>query len=211
MQIAALDSDDGLRFALDSARADEIREGDTYSGVRVSMVANLAGARLSFHIDVNFGDPIWPAPREVEVPRLLGGPPIRLMGYPLPMVLAEKLVTVVSLGGANTGWRDFADLWSLTRQHLVDGDDLGRAVAEVASYRGVALLPLAQALAGFDVTGQARWTAWRTKQRLTAIPDNFGDAVTAVTSFGEPVVLAAVTRRTWDPSSSTWVDKHLRH
>lgn len=35
------------------------------------------------------GDPIWPAPAIVEVPRLLGGAPIELAGYPIHMVHAE--------------------------------------------------------------------------------------------------------------------------
>jgi hypothetical protein len=41
------------------------------------------------------------APAEVEVPRLLGGEPVRVLGYPLVMVLAEKIVTMVERGQAN--------------------------------------------------------------------------------------------------------------
>jgi hypothetical protein len=58
-------------------------------------------------VDVNFGDPIWPEPELVVMPRLLGGELV-LRGYPLVMIYAEKLVTSLQRGAANTRWRDFA-------------------------------------------------------------------------------------------------------
>ena len=73
--------DDGLRFDTTGARAEVIREDDSYSGVRVTLTAALATARETFHVDVNVGDPIWPAPQTVAVPRLMGGN-IYLRGYP---------------------------------------------------------------------------------------------------------------------------------
>jgi hypothetical protein len=58
--------------------------------VRVRLVATLATAREPFHVDVNVGDPIWPGPVEVSLPRLLEADPIHLRGYPMEMVLADK-------------------------------------------------------------------------------------------------------------------------
>ncbi|WP_460625303.1 hypothetical protein [Intrasporangium mesophilum] len=55
--------------------------------------AHLASARLPFQVDANVGDPIWPSPTTVAVPRLPGGEPIELRGYPMHMVHAEKIVT----------------------------------------------------------------------------------------------------------------------
>jgi hypothetical protein len=37
----------------------------------------------TFHVDVNVGDPIWPGPMDVSLPRLLKAEPIRLRGYPM--------------------------------------------------------------------------------------------------------------------------------
>ncbi|MFZ0157802.1 MAG: nucleotidyl transferase AbiEii/AbiGii toxin family protein [Kineosporiaceae bacterium] len=71
--IAGLPRDDGLEFDPASATAHVIRDDDEYSGVRVSMTATLGRARLTFHVDVNVGDPVWPAPGLVAVPGLLGG------------------------------------------------------------------------------------------------------------------------------------------
>lgn len=66
--IAALEVDDGLAFDLASVTAMTIREEDEYAGVRVKLTATLGTARLTVGIDVNFGDPIWPAPRLVDLP-----------------------------------------------------------------------------------------------------------------------------------------------
>ncbi|MBK7622994.1 MAG: nucleotidyl transferase AbiEii/AbiGii toxin family protein [Kineosporiaceae bacterium] len=84
--------DDGLVFDPRSAVAEVIRDEEEYSGVRVSMNAELATARVRFHLDVNVGDPVWPAPSRVSMPRPLGGQPLEPMGYPLHMVHAEKTV-----------------------------------------------------------------------------------------------------------------------
>jgi hypothetical protein len=70
-------------------------------------------------VDVNVGDPIWPEPEVVSLPGLRGGEGIELVGYPLHVVHAEKLVTAVQCGTPNTRWRDFADVWTLSNRHPV--------------------------------------------------------------------------------------------
>jgi hypothetical protein len=65
------------------------------------MGCTLATARLRFHVDVDVGDPVWPVPGLVDVPRLLGGV-ITVTGFPLSMVLAEKIVTALQRGSVNT-------------------------------------------------------------------------------------------------------------
>ena len=57
--------EDGVVFLPETARSEVIREEDAYSGIRVSMGARLASASLPFHVDINVGDPIWPAPSTV--------------------------------------------------------------------------------------------------------------------------------------------------
>lgn len=94
--------DDGLRFDLGNVTAEAIREEDKYSGVRVRLVSRLASAREPFHVDVSIGDPIWPEPAEVSLPRLLGQEPIQLRGYPMEMILAEKTVAALERGSAST-------------------------------------------------------------------------------------------------------------
>jgi hypothetical protein len=203
--IAAVPMSDGIVFDTGAATAEIIRDDDEYSGVRVTLTARLASARLSLHVDINIGDPIWPAPRIVDLPRLLGGT-ISLPGYPLPMVYAEKIITALQKGTINTRWRDFADVYLLTGRHTVEGDDLQRALAEVAGYRHLELSPLADALDGYATRAQARWDSWRRKQHLDdRLPSTFLDVLDEVTAFADPALTATVASRRWDPKTRIWI------
>lgn len=203
-EIAAVPVDDGLVFDAEHASAEVIRDEDEYSGVRVTLTATLDRARISLHVDVNIGDPIWPAPRTVELPRLLGGS-ITVAGYPLPMVYAEKIITALQRGTANTRWRDFADVYLLTGRHAVEGADLQRALTEVATYRRVQPSPLADVLDGYAPVAQRRWSAWLRKQNLTdRLPSSMADVLDAVMSFAEPALTDSVQRLRWDPQTRTW-------
>jgi hypothetical protein len=143
----------------------------------------------AIHVDVNVGDPIEPAPGLVEVPRLLGGSPVTILGYPIVVVLAEKIVTMIERGEANTRWRDFADVYVLMRNSAVDRSALRVAVVSVASHRGVSLRPLAPMVPSYSSAAQQRWSAWRGRQLLDAVlPEAFGDVLASVVRFADPIV-----------------------
>lgn len=203
----ALNDDDGLVFDPGRVTAEVIREAEGYSGLRVSMTVELATARVRFHVDINSGDPIRPAPDRVEVPKLLGGAPITLVGYPLHMVHAEKIVTAVQRGTVNTRWRDFGDVWTLSRAHAVDGGQLQTAISKVASHRAARLSPLAELLQGYPAIAQAKWAAWRRKQKLGGIPADFGEMLQDLYAFADPALTGHVTDMTWNPSAREW-QKH---
>ena len=154
--IFAVDIDDGLTYNVESLRAQIIREDDYYSGVRITATAELATARLHFHLDINVGDPIWPEPTMVNLPRLLSTEPIRLIGYPVAMVLAEKIVTTVQRGTANTRWRDFVDINALIATNPPDPNELRTAIQRVAEHRAATIRPLAQTLDGYASLAQPR-------------------------------------------------------
>jgi predicted nucleotidyltransferase component of viral defense system len=204
-EIAAITLDDGVNFDVDTATAEPIRDEEAiYGGVRVTMTAQLATARPHFHVDTNVGDPISPAPKNVRLPRLLGGE-IVLRGYPLAMVHAEKIVTAIARGTINTRWRDFADIYMLTRHHAINGPELARAIRRVAEHRKVRLLPLAQALDDYGQIGQQRWMAWRRRQRLEdRLPEQFGDVVAAVIEFADPAILGSAQGHSWEPATRKW-------
>ncbi len=162
--IVAVQLVDGLSFDPSSVRGEAIRDESDYTGVRVHLEATLASARITIHVDINFGDPIWPAPEPTQLPRLLGGF-VLLLGYPDHMVLAEKIVTAIQRGVANTRWRDFVDIESITRHRAIAADDLSRALTTVADHRQANLRSLAEALEGMAETAQPKWLAWRRRQR----------------------------------------------
>ena len=206
-RIAAIPLDDGLNLHPDSANAETIRDENDYAGVRVTLTATLSVARLTFHIDINIGDPVYPAPQPIALPRLLGGT-LQITGYPLTMVLAEKIVTMIQRGTANTRWRDFLDVYTLTRHQPLDGEHLHASMTTVATHRQTPLTPLTEVLAGFAPLAQARWAAWHRRQQLAATaPENFTDILTAVTTFADPAITGHTKTLIWKPDTLTWQDR----
>lgn len=198
------DEDDGLELDGQTATAEVIREEDEYAGVRVRVDARLASAKLRFHVDVNVGDPIWPEPTTITLPRLRGGPAIEIFGYPMHMVHAEKIVTAVQRGVANTRWRDFADVWTLSGQHTIDGSDLLEALRQVAEHRQAVLEPLRDVLDGYADLAQGRWAAWRRRNALDGLPEQLDDVLEAVIAFADPVLSGAIDGRSWAPEGREW-------
>lgn len=203
-KIAGISLDDGMEFDPDRATAEIIREEDEHSGIRVTLGGALSRAVTRLHVDVNVGDPIWPEPQWVNLPWLLDGV-LEVRGYPLEMVLAEKLSTAIARGTANTRWRDFVDLYVLAQRHDIDGDTLRASLLRVAEHRAIALSSLKSSLAGYEEIAQARWAAWVKKQRLeSTIPTQFSLVLDYVTEFADPVIEGAVATRIWDPIRRRW-------
>jgi len=131
--------DDGVEFRPQSATSRVIRGEDFYSGVRVAMDCALASAIVKLRLDVNFGDPVTPAPQTIELPALrLGGSPISVLGYPIETVLAEKVSTAITLGPANTRVRDYADVNTLTGSWNIDHAVAREALLATSRLRGTA-------------------------------------------------------------------------
>lgn len=202
--IAAQVIGDGLRFDLNTVRGEIIRDEADYQGIRVHLTAHLARAKIPFHVDINFGDPIWPAPQVVRMPRFLGGA-FELSGYPPHMVLAEKIVTAIERGIANTRWRDFADIASLGKTVVLTDADFHTALETVAKHRQVALRPLATALAGMSGAAQSKWVAWRRKQQLEAsTPESFQELLAQCSAIADPVLSRLSIGQEWPPSTARW-------
>ena len=200
-----LSEDDGIEFFPDTATAVTIREEDEYSGVRVRVEARLASAELPFHVDVNVGDPIWPAPTTIALPRLRGGAPIELSGYPMPMVHAEKIVTAIQRGTANTRWRDSGDIWTLSRRHPIVAEELREAIDVVARHRDVELAPLADVLDGYAELAQGAWAQWRRRSNSDHLPERFAEVLTVVIAFADPVLSSDAAGLIWNPNIAAWV------
>ncbi|MEO1233489.1 MAG: nucleotidyl transferase AbiEii/AbiGii toxin family protein [Myxococcota bacterium] len=204
VEVASMALDDGIAFDGDGAEATVIRDEDVYPGVRVSMGATLGTAQLRFHVDVNVGDPIVPPPVLVRLPRLLGGS-LEIRGFPLEMIHAEKIVTAVSRGSANTRWRDFVDVVALAAKHAIDGDALVGSIRRVAEHRKVDLVPVSAAVSGIEVVADRRWPAWRRKQSLEhATPAAFSELLADYLAFAEPAVSGAAVGARWDPDQRVW-------
>jgi len=78
-EICTVDApEDGVTFISETVQAEVARAENEYSGLRATLQAIIAGARLPIQVDIGFGDVVTPAAREVEYPSLLDMPAPRL-------------------------------------------------------------------------------------------------------------------------------------
>ncbi|MFD5822071.1 hypothetical protein HNR09_000431 [Nesterenkonia xinjiangensis] len=202
--VIARPADDGLSFESGSLTSEAIRDHAEYTGVRVKVLARLAQARIPLHVDVNFGDPIWPAPTDATIPLLLGGT-LRLRGYPDHMVLAEKIVTALDRGEQNTRWRDFVDVVALTSSRYIDYSEQRAAIDVVAHHRQVVLQSLHPLSVTMPELAQRKWEIWRRKQRLhSTTPERFAELFARYLGFAEPVLDRSADGAHWNPSRQVW-------
>jgi predicted nucleotidyltransferase component of viral defense system len=203
-EVLAIDVDDGVRFDVSDLRAVAIRDADPYSGVRITVPAQIDRARHPLRIDINVGDPVTPEPVEVSYPSLLGDP-FDLVGYPLETVLAEKIVTMVDRGDATTRDRDFADVFLLAGRHTVDAARLSAAVRATGAHRGSDLRPLRSVLVDLATTRQGDWTRFLARSGLAdAAPANFAEAIEVIADFADPILDGSLTSGGWDPAARRW-------
>ncbi|WP_330320714.1 nucleotidyl transferase AbiEii/AbiGii toxin family protein [Streptomyces clavifer] len=204
--IATAEVDDGVAYDSATLRTVPIREEDEYHGVRLSMAASIARARLKLQLDISFGDPVTPGPQIINYPQQLTTDSFQLFGYPLATVIAEKLSTAISLGDLNTRDRDYADLYRLLTLNNLNGEELAAALTATATHRGIELKPLSAAITDLAERRQSSYTAWRRRQGSSSAgyPNLFTDVVGLVIAFADPLLADTAATRSWNSSASTW-------
>lgn len=127
---------DNVEFNL--YRISNIRDGDEYPGIRVSLIAKIMTLNVPIKVDVTTGDKITPKEIEYEHKLIFSDKTISVMAYNLETILAEKLETVLSRDIVNTRPRDFYDLFILYIQRGFDINYviLKKALDETSSKRG---------------------------------------------------------------------------
>ncbi len=181
-----------------------IRSDERYAGVRIVVPARLDRARRPLRVDVSVGDPVTPAPAEIDFPALLAEP-FRVVAYPIETVLAEKIVTMIDRGDATRRERDFADVVLLTRRPAITAGPLAAAIAATASHRDSELRPLREVLVSLGALRQGEWGRFVRRHDLGPdLPGTYEEAIVTVAEFADPVVTGAVTSGRWDPVRRTW-------
>lgn len=169
--LVELDVQDGLVFDLARMTTEVITEAAEYQGIRVSLQATLARARLHIQIDVGFGDQLTPAPSPIEFPTLLEMPAPALRGYALETVVAEKLQAITSLGLLNTRLKDYYDLWRISATLPVRYNELVGALVATFTARHTAIDTEPVGLSGTygeQRERQQQWTNFLKRNMLTS-------------------------------------------
>jgi Nucleotidyl transferase AbiEii toxin, Type IV TA system len=207
---------DGLEFAVNSVVSSRIKADCEYEGVRIHLLAYLAGTRtqIPIQVDVGFGDAITPSAVSVEFPALLNFPAPQVLSYPRETVVAEKFQAMVLLGMSNTRLKDFYDLWVLATSFSFDGIVLGAALTATFERRRtplpqtptevVALTPLFTT----DAQKQQAWKAFLRKHQLVANELSLIEVVEIIQEFvlpvGEIVSRGELFVGQWDCALRAW-------
>ena len=134
-EICKIELEDDVTFSFRSI--EEIREGDVYTGYRVSLSANYPPMAVPLKLDITTGDKITPSAIAYEYPFVFDEGSATVMAYPLETVLAEKIETVLARNVATTRIRDFYDIYELwrVRGHAVHTRTLAQALAATCEKR----------------------------------------------------------------------------
>lgn len=201
---------DGLEFKDDTVTGERIKEDQIYEGVRVKLMAMLAGAQIPIQIDIGFGDAVTPRPIDVEFPTLLNFPAPRVRTYSRETVVAEKFQAMVMLGIANSRMKDFYDLWFLSQKFTFEGDALCKAIKATFERRQTSV-PLSTPLAltpefSLDKAKLTQWKAFLRKGKLTSDDLTLTEAIAILQNFLMPPSLAVANGeaflKVWHPAGS---------
>lgn len=198
-EICALPSEDGIEFDLNSIAAASIAEEKVYAGVRVTMRAELAGARIPVQVDIGFGDAVTPEPEPVDYPVLLDALAPRLRAYPAATVVAEKFHAMTVLGLGNTRMKDFHDLRVISERFAIETELLARAIAATFERRKTPLpegfvVALGVEFAA-DKAKQAQWAAFLRRNRLDEKKYSLADCQAAIAKLVLPALKLARGKR----------------
>lgn len=135
-EICKIELEDEVTFSFRSIG--EIREGDEYTGYRVSLSANYPPMAVPLKLDITTGDKITPKEIEYQFKLLLEDRSISVLAYNLETIMAEKLETVISRGDQNTRPRDYYDIYILAKLQYsnIESNSLKAALNATAQKRG---------------------------------------------------------------------------
>jgi predicted nucleotidyltransferase component of viral defense system len=137
--ICEIHEEDGLVFDSASIEGTKIKEDDEYDGVRIKLLANLAGARIPMQIDIGFGDAVYPEPELSSFPVLLSMEAPLIRAYPREASIAEKFHAMVALDIRNSRMKDFYDIWFMANTWTFDMASLRNAILASFERRGSAI------------------------------------------------------------------------
>lgn len=187
--ILSIECDDALRYDLDTLEVKKITEFKEYHGVNIFIMAYLDRTRVPVSIDIGFGDIIYPDRVKMEFPVLLDMEVPEIYTYSIVSVISEKFEAIVSLGNANSRYKDFYDIYILADRYDFDMDELKEAVKETFEYRGTGFDDIAAFTDEFAASElhRNRWTAFL-KKKNTLIKVDLEDVVDLLRTLLFPIV-----------------------
>ena len=208
-EIFSIKCDDALRFDLNTLDVIYITEFKEYHGVKVSILGHLDKTKVPISIDIGFGDIVYPERMKMDFPVLLDMDIPKVYAYSINSVVAEKFEAFVSLGLANSRYKDFYDIYVLANRYNFDGTELMNAIKETFNHRGTSFDDIAAFENGFtdDETRRIRWNSF-VKKKKALVKIGFVETVQLLKILLFPIVEAIkkneLFERTWSHEKKMW-------
>ncbi len=208
-EILSLPTDDPIHFDLDTIEVIHITEFKKYHGARITTTAYLDKTRIPVGIDIGFGDVIYPERIKMNYPTLLDDASPTMYVYTTYSMIAEKLEAIISLGVANSRYKDFYDLCTIPEREDFNGLILKNALEETFHNRHTDFNEIVAFEDDFteDYQRQQRWRGFL-KNKHVMDERSFKDAIEAIKSFLLPVIDAIRTDSPcpllWNHNSRSW-------
>ena len=207
--IFSIESDDALRFDLNTLGVINITEFKEYHGVNVSIMGYLDRTKVPISIDIGFGDVVYPERMKMEFPVLLDMEAPEIYAYSIYSVIAEKFEALVSLGLANGRYKDFYDIYVLAGSYNLDGMELMKAIVETFTHRETNFDDIAAFDDDFtkDETRQGRWRAF-IKKKKALVKVEFEETMQLLKELLLPIVDSIRNNnsfeQTWSRETKSW-------
>lgn len=204
-KIFSRDVDDALVFDVDSITVEDITEFKKYHGLHVSFVGYLDRTKIPISIDIGFGDVIYPEAVKMDFPVILDMESPRVNAYSLETSIAEKLEAIIHNGYLNSRYKDFYDIYVLSKKYEFSYAELRNAVIQTFENRKT---PMTMDSAAFsdeflnDPMHQTRWKAFL-KKKKALIQVSMSDAMDWIKAFVRPLFEGAKKTR-WNHEKGIW-------
>ena len=205
-QISGIIYNDGAIYYADKIESEIIIEGADYKGIRVHIPCSLGTVREKIHIDIGFGDIVFPEPSRIDFPVLLDFDPPSLMVYSIESSIAEKFQTIVKLGITSSRMKDYYDIFFLCTNRTFDFPYLKRAITETFNHRGTSTTGIDLIFSqGFKNREDFRklWTAFIRKRSLEQDLE-FSNVVNVIEKFLAPVIDHTENYSNWNQTKLRW-------
>mgnify|MGYP004732960121 FL=1 len=203
--IFSQDVDDALVFDVDSIIVEDITELKEYRGLHVSFVGYLDRTKIPIGIDIGFGDVIYPNAVEMDFPVILDMEAPRVNAYSLETLIAEKLEAIIHNGYLNSRYKDFYDIYVLSKRYEFSYEVLRNAFIQTFENRKTQMTMDSAVFSDEflnDPMHQKRWKSFL-KKKKALIQVSMSDAMDRIKVFVCPL-LEGTEKTRWNPEKGIW-------
>lgn len=128
--------EDGIKFDPDTLMVEDTQVDADQNGIRVKFTGFLGRARIPMQIDIGFSDEITSEAKMMKYPTLLtgmAGPNLKIS--PVESIISEKFHAMQRYAELPSRWKDYYDIWLITKNFKIKKRSLQKAIAKTFEIR----------------------------------------------------------------------------